>query len=466
MDEWLEENGFLEKSKHAPEHSHLLFSGGIYYVPRSREYEFLCKYAEEIDKGTKLYVVEARPKTFKFMVDIDISDNHYWSVEEVQNISAIIQKVVFEFFCFEKVAICCTSPEKIKGNKVHTGIHLIWPSIFVTSETALCIRQGIVQKIESIDELKLAKKWDDAIDCSIYTRNGYRMVGSDKMSKQDKSDVKIIENRPLSLLFVIDSDGNLNESYCDKLKKDTKRLVLETSIRYVIETYMEHGMNIASVPSWLKQDEITRRVGSRSHAGNVVSSIEHDMIEKFIERNLPKVYKGVVKTVVRYPKEEDYPHALLVKTTSRYCMNIGRKHNSCGVYFYATPNGMTQRCLCTCDNLDGRKNGLCMDYVSCSYDFDETTRNLLFPDIAENIGNVFEKNENGKKGKKGSGTGKKKKDTKDPGDKDPDDKDPKDDEKKKKKKEKKIIVFKPSSKKNIEKHQKSMCDNLFNSIMN
>lgn len=396
LDKWLSDKKYFTRTKDTPIPSHLLYNGykgGKLYIPRTKEYEFLGQYAAEMARGTKLYFVETRPKTFKFMIDVDISDDHYWSVEEIAKLTVIIQKTVYAFFETNQVVICCTSPVKIKNDGTHTGIHLIWPNLFVTSDTALCIRRGIIQKLKEANEFKMAKSWEDIIDETIFTRNGYRMVGSDKMKviKENGTERKIPEDRPLGLLFVMDSEGQFSDVYYERLKNDTKALILETSIRYVIDTYLNQGMNINKIPIWLEEDPLQKKAGPRSNQGNVVSTKEHHILEQFIKRNMPKYYHGVIKSVVRYPKEGTYPPALLIKTTSRYCMNIGRDHNSCGVYFYATPDGITQRCLCSCNKMDGRKNGLCMDYVSGEYKFTEETRTILFPETEINLFEAEEK---------------------------------------------------------------------------
>jgi hypothetical protein len=171
LDKWLTDKKYFTRTKDTPAPSHLLYNGykgGKLYIPRSKEYEFLCQYAAEMTRGTKLYYVETRPKTFKFMIDVDISDDHYWSVEEIAKLSVIIQKTVYDFFETNQVVICCTSPAKIKNDGTHTGIHLIWPNLFVTSDTALCIRRGIIQKLKEFDKteqdkFKLTKSWENII---------------------------------------------------------------------------------------------------------------------------------------------------------------------------------------------------------------------------------------------------------------------------------------------------------------
>lgn len=422
LDKWLESKKYFTRTKDTPVPSHLLYTGykgGKLYIPRSEEYEFLCQYSEEMKRGTKLYYVETRPKTFKFMIDIDISDDHYWSESEIAKLVSHIQKTVYPFFETSQIVICCTSPVKTKNDGTHTGIHLIWPNLFITSDTALCIRRGIIQKLkEDKESFKLTKSWEDVIDETIFTRNGYRMVGSDKMSKEKGSDKKVIENRPLGLLFVMDSEGQLSEGYYNRLKKDTKALILETSIRYVIDTYLTQGMNI-KFPIWLEEDPLQRKATNKGVGGTVVSGKDHLIVENFIRTKLPKAYaRQIVKAVTRYPDKN-----LLIKTNSRFCMNLGREHNSCGIYFFASPNGLFQKCLCPCNKLDGRKNGLCMDYTSECFPFDEDTRKILFPDFEENL---FLKM------------------------------------KKKKKEESKFV---PGTKTNIATQQKKACDKLLNDIM-
>ena len=100
LDEWLESKNYYTRTKENPIPSHLLYNGykgGKLYIPRSEDYEFLCEYAEEMKKGTKLYYVETRPKTFKFMIDVDISDDHYWETEELTKLISHIQKTIYIF---------------------------------------------------------------------------------------------------------------------------------------------------------------------------------------------------------------------------------------------------------------------------------------------------------------------------------------------------------------------------------
>jgi len=371
---WCSSNDFFTRTKENHTPSHLIYDGykgGKLYIPKNKEYEFLKMYSIEAIKGTKLYFVETRPKVFKFMIDVDITDEYYWPEENILNLSVKIQEVICEFFESPGPTICCISPEKVKKDKIHTGIHLIWPGLVVCSETALIIRRGLIQKLKESDII-ISKPWEDIFDEVIYTRNGYRMTYSDKMYKDKETGEKIIENRKLDLLFVVDKDG-VNEIYTQRLKNDIKTLCSETSIRYVIET---PPMSI-KIPEWLDEDAIHIKEGRSSAPGKIASSTEHLHIEKFMRKTLPKPFaRGIIKEVCRY-----HDGNILIKTSSRYCMNLGRAHNSCGIYFFGSPLGMYQKCLCPCNTLEGRKDGYCKDFTSECFKWPEDLRTLLFPEF-------------------------------------------------------------------------------------
>jgi len=370
---WCSEHNYFEKTADRFTLSHLLYDGykgGKLYIPKDKEYDFLKMYAKEVDKETPLYFVETRPKVFKFMMDIDMSDNHYWDNEEIYYLCDNVNKIIHEFFDESGPVICCTSPQKVKADGVHTGIHLIWPNLVTNSEIALTIRRGLIQKLKESD-IKIDKLWEDVIDETIYTRNGYRMIFSDKMSKDKESGKKIIENRKLELLFVV-QNSDINKIYTERLNNDTKALCLETSIRYIIDT---PPMKI-NIPDWLEEDSIVIKEGRGGVSGTVVTSFEHSLIEKFMRKNLPTQFaRGIVKNVCRYPDGN-----LLIKTNSRYCMNIERNHNSCGIFFFGSPYGMYQKCLCSCNTLEGRKHGYCKDYTSEIYKWEDELKYILFPD--------------------------------------------------------------------------------------
>lgn len=68
----------------------------------------------------------------------------------------------------------------------------------------------------------------------------------------------------------------------------------------------------------------------------------------------------------------------MLRSTSRWCGNIGRAHNSNNVYFQLTRAGVCQRCYCRCDTTEGRRHGLCKDYSSAVWPVPERVIDAFF----------------------------------------------------------------------------------------
>ena len=58
-----------------------------------------------------------------------------------------------------------------------------------------------------------------------------------------------------------------------------------------------------------------------------------------------------------------FKNIYLLKTTSRYCENIRRNHNSNHVKIIIDNGFIFQRCFCRCETLDGRRLGFCKDFT-------------------------------------------------------------------------------------------------------
>jgi len=389
LNKWIKTNSYNIKGKEPM--SHLLLDGGIVYIPRHQEKTFLKLYAEELRNKVKLYYVEVRPNIFKYMIDFDISDNHYLSNDEIMNIVRIVNNKMNEFYdkhlC---ICICCTSSKKfklreIKEDKiindndviikkdgktyiqdVHTGIHLIYPKLFVTADSALFLRDNILEELMKLVKIN-DKTWDDMFDKRIYKSNGYRMVGSDKLDKGQ------CENREYWPLFVLNGSNEQSIMYLSKLE-NYEDLMYETSIRYVPENYFVID-NMGMIPKNMKINMTKMNKLFNIPVFNKCSK-EQVVIEHYIKKCLPQYekYGDIVKEVLRTPMGN-----LLVKTNCKYCMNIGREHNSCGIFFMIYDKGLVQKCLCPCSSLNGRLNGYCYDYTSQNYEIPKDLYMILFP---------------------------------------------------------------------------------------
>lgn len=354
--------------------THLLLNGGKLNVPDEEHKLFLKTYASALDMGKKdLYVVECRrtnPSVFRMMMDFDGIFRTRLGDEDIMRFAHFVQKIITDVYDTDYNVILCRSPPKEKeGGMLKCGYHFIWPRLFVTTEIALSIRQTVLSKLETWDTKPICpeNKWEDVIDELVYTRNGFRMVGSDKWNYKRKTG----ENRPYTLYAVLDNQGEIRKTYMDLLEKNTFRLVQDTSIREIFghteRTIPIPKLKLMNTPNKVKKLLI-------SHVEN--SHENHTIVQDFIHEKLPKAYKHVnVKSIRKYP-DGNY----LIIPDTKYCLNIRREHSSCGIYFLLTQKGLYQKCLCPCINLKGRINGYCKDYTSKCYKFDAMVKEAFFPD--------------------------------------------------------------------------------------
>ncbi len=349
--------------------THLFLNGGKANIPPEKEKEFIRLYSRELDLGNKVYIVEKRPDIFRYMIDVDIIDVEYWNLSKIKKLVKLIQTVVFEFYEIDLNVICCLAPEKKCKSGIKTGVHLIWPRHFINCEDALTIREAILIKLK--DWEPILNSWEDTLDELIYIRNGYRMVGSDKLVPKTNTP----ENRPYTLLCILDSKGEERTTYFDRLNNDNYSLILDTSIRFVSLENSKITIPFKKIPEWLPITNIKKSKKQKDGKTRLLGTVEYEIIQNFMESELPSCYKHQsIKDIRQYPDGN-----FLIITDSSYCMNIQRDHNSCGIYFFGTRKGIYQKCLCPCDNLKNRINGYCKNYTSECYPFSKDISNLLFP---------------------------------------------------------------------------------------
>jgi hypothetical protein len=366
--------------------THLFLNGGKACIPQTKEREFLRLYTQALQNKEKLFVVECRPDIFKFMIDIDLKDTvdnkEQWTIEMIKEFVKPIQTVMYEFYETDMNVICCTTGgvTNITDKQIKVGIHLIWPRHFINPEDAFIIRAALIQKFKELygernkDQSGLQNNWEDVFDDRIYNSNGYRMVGSDKLTSKKP---RVPTNRVYFPIFVMDSFGEMRDVYFNRLCKDYEALIIDTSIRLVPVTM---GIPFTKIPDWVKiTDDINEKSVSsnrkRSGPKHEIGISDFKTLQKFMLEKLPSAYRNQqLKSVQRYP-DGNY----LIITDSKHCMNIGRDHNSCGIYFFGTPKGLYQKCLCPCMNLKDRIFGYCKDYTSSCFEFNKELQNELFP---------------------------------------------------------------------------------------
>ena len=406
---WLIENKKLTKTK---DYTHLLLDGGKLKIDKDSERQFLIKYAEDVYRGHKHYICEIKTPVFKMFSDLDFFEDASLLEEDLIKYCAHIQSVISEFFTEDidkRVIICTTDSKKtnIDGAEyIKTGVHLIWPNIYISKKTALLLRKCIVQSIE----MKLGSRpsynsWEDVVDQTVFEQNGLRMIGSHKMSncavcKRSKKQLcsnkkciemyncrKIDEGRPYSPTYVLDGNGKLLPKELKKLKNDNYYMIVQTSIRSdsLLETTHSSPIwftftqekpkpKIKIIPGiedklGIKELKPKQRVSD--------TDMRSTKVQEFIKKYLPSPYKRVTITDLFLCENNIY----VAQTDSRFCMNIDREHNSNHIYFCINKNEIYQKCFCRCASKEGRKFSLCSDYKSAGRKISANLQKILFPQL-------------------------------------------------------------------------------------
>ena len=409
--QWLLREGYFLRREDTSEATHLLLDGGRLNIPLSRSEEFLRLLARDLDNGWKHYIVENRTPVFKLICDVDM----FYPEEipargdglSIESLLKKIQEVIFYFYKKDNNVIVLTTESKrvlsVNSEEVwiKTGLHLIWPKINVDSSGAQEILRNITDTLERSYGSILKNSWEDAIDTSVVTKNGLRMALCGKMHyckrcrKDPSSDCpdckgsrRVDEGRIYLPSVVYDSQGAEREEYLRRILSNKYFLLKESSIRTDANAKI---VEFENEPKPIKLKEKKANVyklrkmpkGSVVENGNKIrihvspESREYGMILDFMKRKLPKVYKDQKIKGILSCCEGDY---FIVKTVSQYCMNLGREHNSCGIYFLLNKKGLFQKCFCQCKTTEGRKSGLCCNYTSEGYELTEALKKRLFGD--------------------------------------------------------------------------------------
>ena len=412
---WCILNKFFTRTK---DYTHLLLDNGKLKIPKNKTEMFLEKYADDIASNAKHYICEIKTPIFRLFSDLDFFEVEELSDEDLRCYIKAIQKVVGDFFQSDQdkhVIVCTTDSKQVtvdKQNYIKTGVHLIWPNLYVSKPTALLLRQCIIQFLhQKFNSRPSYNSWSDVVDLSVFDQNGLRMIGSRKMSncdicKNSKRKMcdnpkclplynkarKVDEGRAYKPTLVIDSQGENQTDELKKLQGNWLRTVLQTTIR--VEQEIDETPH--SPPIWFQFTEETQKK-RRTKKKKVVpgkedlvgiqelrvkqriadTDLRFTKLKTFAKRQLPDCYKKTNITDLFLCLDGFY----VAQTDSRFCMNVGREHNSNHIYFCINKNFIYQKCFCRCESTEGRSFGICKNYRSDGRKLSNSLRCLLFPEL-------------------------------------------------------------------------------------
>ena len=295
---------------------------------------------------------------------------------------------------------------------VKTGVHLIWPNIFVTRDDALNMRESIVVELEKEFGKRVhpLNSWQDVVDSSVYGSgntgtkgSGLRMLGSRKTDLCDickgkrklklqnggeKRCEKCIGNgrldtgRPYFALCILDTFGQRDLKAEENYRRSLYDLILDTKIRTpfaerprfpkfkLLEHAGLHNFKLTGTKRSRKSNDSSTQkppdlMYKKSTALDLNNSApEWDSIQNIVRNCGQGVYKDILvsKITTNIKKSEYIVH--VNGDMCRYCHNIKREHVSNRIYFVVDVTGINQRCHDGATEINSEMQfGLCKDYI-------------------------------------------------------------------------------------------------------
>lgn len=363
--------------------THLLLNGGRLCVPDEHAGVFLNAYFNAILRGELVCLVELKTPIFRMFLDIDARMPLDSKPTDFEQVFACIADVAKEFWILEnsllcRMIVCSASTKQNDDNTLKYGFHIVFPNVYVNAPIAMAFRECLVEQLNTRCAHLCQNTWEDVIDPCVFKANGLRAVYSAKGVSEGRAYVPWLVTSPTvadtasdtttdaadAVTSVTSVTSTTFEFLAGELPPNERReYVHECSIRVF-------GCNLT--PCTQGQDTIADKPHMHATSGVVIGravSLDAyaDVLPK-VQKILPDVYEnqrfvGVFKT----------NHAVMLRSSSRYCQNVGREHRTSTVYFAITRKGVSQRCYCRKDTYD------CNQYISEQYPLDKETIAAFVP---------------------------------------------------------------------------------------
>lgn len=194
---WVYDNGCTLKAedKGKKEETHLMLNGalgGRLSVPDEKYDDFLrAMELAAMRDDAWLYVVERQTRpVFKMLAELDIELwDHALTIQEItEQVLPPFVRVMDAAYpgMHPRVIVCTAEAKEVERNAegsvlLKSGVHLIWPEVFVTAGTAWKLRAWLLHELASGPQpFQPVKGWEVALDPAVFEKNGLRMVWSHK----------------------------------------------------------------------------------------------------------------------------------------------------------------------------------------------------------------------------------------------------------------------------------------------
>ena len=297
--------------------------------------------------------------------------------------------------------------------KKKTGVHLIWPQLFVTTDMCLDMRETVLADLISTFGQRSSpfNAWRDVVDAAVYNKSGLRMLGSRKTDKchackkgkVDGEDCvkcgrmgRVDVGRPYAPLFVTNGLGRRDVSREKEYEANYLRLLLDCKIRSDLREPTAGWVVPDGAPTFATSED---KKGSSAAAGGhkktptrhtrvQVDSPEAEALQTWFRTCPQPAFRELIVTSVL--KTSKASNSYIVNVTGHnctFCQNVGRCHRSNRIFFVAGVDGIKQRCHDSAEAADAdMKYGLCRDYASAPMPLTSRLAEILFPRSAEGEG--------------------------------------------------------------------------------
>ena len=461
MDSWLNRMNLEIKSWEKPQPgsatrqpTHVTMNNGRFHIPDKDEAEFLRWYALSVSLNKRLWFVEQLTPVFRYFVDLDFAQLVGIPERAIEATAKTVQLTLRNFFPSlndndETVmtsngetrnskpedalrAIVCTTNYKYikakdgKPEMVKTGVHILWPNIFLTRDDALDIRESLVVQLEQEFGKRVhpLNSWQDVVDSSVYGSgnsgtkgSGLRMVGSRKTDicndckgKKKKANEgrcntclgngRLDTGRPYFPMCVLDTYSNRDHVAEEYYRQNIHALIVETKTRTTFTSRPEYPSFIVPEHAPKHLSSSNRKRGRTSLAekdanagiikpldSSLKTSTKHELRNSepewdlilSIVRGLGK-YKDVTLSKITMNSKKSQYVVHVSGEMCRYCHNVKREHISNRIYFVIDASGIAQRCHDgATEPTDDMQYGLCKDYVGLLGRIPQSLVAQLFP---------------------------------------------------------------------------------------
>jgi hypothetical protein len=427
-------SSYVKLNPSVPATTHYRMDGGKLAIDPILMDEFLKQYADALDRGESLSIVERRTDIYKMHFDLDVLDHNPWTEVDINWTLQEIRVAMAECFPSDKQlfrAVVLVAPPKDVNGMWKTGVHVVYPDLQVDSTMGLTLRKVAVMRLNKIQRrLEPLNAWDDVLDRSVHVANGLRMVGSVKMSKcsQCASKRKRMKNvgfdkfvlcddcsgrtmcndgRAYIAFLLLDSFGNKDVEGTEEMRQNRYHCVKLSSIRCFSPVGLSRNPDFVLPPGISWEDPGAVKSTSGKGGALVISRKEFrnkdkkqhvagnnqliPILEQFLSSSplmaqmswscAGNPYQDVSIVKVLYTKVNFLVN--IEGPGSTYCNNKNGFHNSSKVYFEIRSKHLVQRCFCT---KSAASEGVsCKEYKSRPVKLPEDLRLLLFPSSSKTL---------------------------------------------------------------------------------